>query len=143
VSPVRISHIESALAGVSEEWLRRLAANYVCSDDELIDALVALATGLRSKLDALATVTANPECREAGLWESAASRVVTWRLPVGARDLVRQPPLPLPLLEDHRSRDQESAAEFRVRGGVFHIPDDFVEEHVAEGYPLGRARAGD
>lgn len=44
VSPVQISHIESALAGVSEERLRRLAANYTCSDVELIDALVAMAT---------------------------------------------------------------------------------------------------
>ncbi|MFJ2760679.1 DUF5753 domain-containing protein [Streptomyces prasinus] len=45
VSPVQISHIESALAGVSEERLRRLAANYSCMDVELIDALAAMATG--------------------------------------------------------------------------------------------------
>ncbi|MER6629352.1 helix-turn-helix transcriptional regulator [Streptomyces sp. NPDC000987] len=44
VSPVQISHIESALAGVSEERLRRLAANYACADAELVDALVAMAT---------------------------------------------------------------------------------------------------
>ncbi|MEU0742582.1 DUF5753 domain-containing protein [Streptomyces sp. NPDC006134] len=44
VSPVQISHIESALAGVSEERLRRLAANYACTDAELIDALVRMAT---------------------------------------------------------------------------------------------------
>lgn len=44
VSPVQISHIESALAGVSEERLRRLAANYACSDAELVDALVTMAT---------------------------------------------------------------------------------------------------
>ncbi|MFF8030957.1 DUF5753 domain-containing protein [Streptomyces sp. NPDC016626] len=44
VSPVQISHIESALAGVSEERLRRLAANYTCHDAELIDALVVMAT---------------------------------------------------------------------------------------------------
>ncbi|MEU1048455.1 helix-turn-helix transcriptional regulator [Streptomyces sp. NPDC005897] len=44
VSPVQISHIESALAGVSEERLRRLAANYACSDGELIDALSTMAT---------------------------------------------------------------------------------------------------
>ncbi|MGP3735240.1 DUF5753 domain-containing protein [Streptomyces sp. GDS52] len=44
VSPVQISHIESALAGVSEERLRRLAANYACPDVELIDALVSMAT---------------------------------------------------------------------------------------------------
>ncbi|WP_449342042.1 helix-turn-helix domain-containing protein, partial [Streptomyces aurantiogriseus] len=41
---VQMSHIESGLAGVSEERLRRLAANYACSDGEFIDALVALAT---------------------------------------------------------------------------------------------------
>ncbi len=44
VSPVQISHIEYASAGVSEERLRRLAANYTCSDGALIDALVAMAT---------------------------------------------------------------------------------------------------
>ncbi|MFB6787450.1 DUF5753 domain-containing protein [Streptomyces olivaceus] len=44
VSPVQISHIESALAGVSEERLRRLAANYACADGELIDALATMAT---------------------------------------------------------------------------------------------------
>ncbi|GGN83431.1 transcriptional regulator [Streptomyces albiflavescens] len=44
VSPVQISHIESALAGVSEARLRRLASHYSCTDGEFIDALVALAT---------------------------------------------------------------------------------------------------
>lgn len=44
VSPVQISHIESALAGVSEERLRRMAANYACTDTDLIDALAAMAT---------------------------------------------------------------------------------------------------
>ncbi|MFF4805448.1 helix-turn-helix transcriptional regulator [Streptomyces sp. NPDC001351] len=44
VSPAQITHIESALAGVSEKRLRLLAANYSCPDDELIDALVAMAT---------------------------------------------------------------------------------------------------
>lgn len=44
VSPAQITHIESALAGVSEERLRRLAANYACSDREFIDALVTMAT---------------------------------------------------------------------------------------------------
>lgn len=44
VSPVQISHIESALAGVSEERLRRLAVNYACTDADLIDALVCMAT---------------------------------------------------------------------------------------------------
>ncbi|WP_328358741.1 helix-turn-helix domain-containing protein [Streptomyces sp. NBC_00445] len=41
---VQISHIESALAGVSEQRLRRLAAHYVCTDEALIGALVAMAT---------------------------------------------------------------------------------------------------
>jgi len=45
VNSVQMSHIESGLSGVSEERLRRLAANYVCSDAQLIDALVAMATG--------------------------------------------------------------------------------------------------
>ncbi|MEV7686283.1 helix-turn-helix transcriptional regulator [Streptomyces bungoensis] len=44
VSAPQITHIESALAGVSEKRLRRLASNYSCTDEKLIDALVALAT---------------------------------------------------------------------------------------------------
>ncbi|MFF2199376.1 DUF5753 domain-containing protein [Streptomyces sp. NPDC058145] len=44
VSHVQISHIESGLTGVSEERLRRLAANYACSDESLIQALAAMAT---------------------------------------------------------------------------------------------------
>ncbi|MHB9864419.1 helix-turn-helix domain-containing protein [Streptomyces sp. YIM S03343] len=44
VSHVQISHIESGLTGVSEERLHRLAANYACTDAELIHALVAMAT---------------------------------------------------------------------------------------------------
>ncbi|MGX4690365.1 helix-turn-helix domain-containing protein [Streptomyces sp. JNUCC 63] len=44
VSPAQISQIEAALAGVSEKRLRRLAAHYACTDEELIDALVAMAT---------------------------------------------------------------------------------------------------
>lgn len=44
VSPTQITHIESALAGVSEKRLRRLASHYACTDDEFIDALVAMAT---------------------------------------------------------------------------------------------------
>ncbi|GAB7103157.1 transcriptional regulator WhiJ [Streptomyces phaeofaciens JCM 4814] len=44
VSSVQVSQIESGVAGVSEERLRRLAANYCCFDAELIDALVAMAT---------------------------------------------------------------------------------------------------
>lgn len=44
VSPAQITHIESALAGVSEKRLRRLASHYACTDDEFINALVAMAT---------------------------------------------------------------------------------------------------
>lgn len=44
VSPAQITHIESALAGVSEKRLRRLASQYACTDGEFIDALVAMAT---------------------------------------------------------------------------------------------------
>ncbi|MCD7441362.1 helix-turn-helix transcriptional regulator [Streptomyces lincolnensis] len=44
VSSAQINQIESALTGVSEKRLRRLAANYACSDEELIAALVAMAT---------------------------------------------------------------------------------------------------
>ncbi|MEU8973618.1 helix-turn-helix transcriptional regulator [Streptomyces monashensis] len=44
VAPAQITHIESALAGVSEQRLRRLAAHYACTDEEFIDSLVAMAT---------------------------------------------------------------------------------------------------
>ncbi|MGW0826470.1 helix-turn-helix domain-containing protein [Streptomyces sp. NPDC002845] len=44
VSSTQINQIESGLSGVSEKRLRRLAANYACSDDKLIDALVTMAT---------------------------------------------------------------------------------------------------
>ncbi|UXY29341.1 helix-turn-helix domain-containing protein [Streptomyces sp. HUAS TT20] len=44
VNPVQISHIESGLSGVSEKRLRRLASHYACTDNEFIDALVAMAT---------------------------------------------------------------------------------------------------
>ncbi|WP_369391666.1 helix-turn-helix domain-containing protein [Streptomyces sp. CG1] len=40
----RVSQIESGLAGVSEARVRQLAAHYSCTDDELITALVAMAT---------------------------------------------------------------------------------------------------
>ncbi|MFF3376517.1 helix-turn-helix domain-containing protein [Streptomyces sp. NPDC002680] len=43
VSSAQISQIESGLTGVSEKRLRHLAANYACTDGELIDALVAMA----------------------------------------------------------------------------------------------------
>ena len=44
VSPAQITHIESALAGVSEQRLRRLASHYACTDEEFVDALAAMAT---------------------------------------------------------------------------------------------------
>ncbi|MEU0601881.1 helix-turn-helix transcriptional regulator [Streptomyces sp. NPDC006393] len=44
VNSVQMSQIESAVSGVSEERLRRLAAHYACTDDALIDALAAMAT---------------------------------------------------------------------------------------------------
>ncbi|MFJ8540741.1 helix-turn-helix domain-containing protein [Streptomyces sp. NPDC093586] len=44
VSSAQISQIEAGLAGVSEKRLRRLAAQYMCSDEALIEALVAMAT---------------------------------------------------------------------------------------------------
>ncbi|MCF3133232.1 helix-turn-helix domain-containing protein [Streptomyces olivochromogenes] len=44
VSAPQITHIESALAGVSEKRLRRLASHYACTDGEFVDALAAVAT---------------------------------------------------------------------------------------------------
>ncbi|GHH12723.1 helix-turn-helix domain-containing protein [Streptomyces lanatus] len=44
VNSSQINHIESGLTGVSEERLRRLAANYACTSEELISALVGMAT---------------------------------------------------------------------------------------------------
>ncbi|MFF1380668.1 helix-turn-helix domain-containing protein [Streptomyces sp. NPDC058308] len=41
---VQMSQIESGVAGVSEERVRRLAAHYACADADLIDALVSMAT---------------------------------------------------------------------------------------------------
>ncbi|MGW2381479.1 helix-turn-helix domain-containing protein [Streptomyces sp. NPDC001658] len=43
VSSAQISQIEAGLAGVSEKRLRTLAANYSCTNDEFIDALVSWA----------------------------------------------------------------------------------------------------
>ncbi|MET9561448.1 helix-turn-helix domain-containing protein [Streptomyces tauricus] len=40
----RLSQIESGVVGMSENTVRRLAANYSCADKQLIDALVAMAT---------------------------------------------------------------------------------------------------
>ncbi|MER6033491.1 helix-turn-helix transcriptional regulator [Streptomyces sp. NPDC101169] len=44
VNSVQMSQMESGIAGVSEQRVRRLAANYACSDEALIDALAAMAT---------------------------------------------------------------------------------------------------
>jgi transcriptional regulator with XRE-family HTH domain len=38
----QMSHIEAGIAGVSEARIRRLAAHYACTDEALIDALVAM-----------------------------------------------------------------------------------------------------
>ena len=40
----QMSHMELGIAAVSAERVRRLAAHYACTDTELIDALVAMAT---------------------------------------------------------------------------------------------------
>ncbi|MBL1081235.1 helix-turn-helix transcriptional regulator [Streptomyces actinomycinicus] len=40
----QMSQIEAGTAGVSEERVRRLAAQYSCTDDALVDALIAMAT---------------------------------------------------------------------------------------------------
>ncbi|MEV0485958.1 helix-turn-helix transcriptional regulator [Streptomyces sp. NPDC050508] len=42
--PARLSQIESGVVGMSESTVRRLAANYACMDQELTEALVAMAT---------------------------------------------------------------------------------------------------
>ncbi|MCP3765391.1 helix-turn-helix domain-containing protein [Streptomyces sp. MAR25Y5] len=44
VNSVQMSQIESGIAGVSEERLRRLVAHYACDDEALIAALVVMAT---------------------------------------------------------------------------------------------------
>ncbi|MFJ8110213.1 helix-turn-helix domain-containing protein [Streptomyces sp. NPDC096132] len=41
---VQMSQIESGVAGVSAERVRRLAAHYACTDEALIEALVSMAT---------------------------------------------------------------------------------------------------
>ncbi|WP_328285664.1 helix-turn-helix domain-containing protein [Streptomyces sp. GQFP] len=41
---VQMSQIESGVVGVSAERIRRLAANYACTDEALIEALAAMAT---------------------------------------------------------------------------------------------------
>ncbi|MFF3914871.1 helix-turn-helix domain-containing protein [Streptomyces sp. NPDC001852] len=44
VNSVQISQIEAGTSGVSEQRLRRMAANYACVECEFIDGLVAIAT---------------------------------------------------------------------------------------------------
>lgn len=44
VTPAQMSQFEAGNAGVSGERARRLAAHYACTDNELIDALVEIAT---------------------------------------------------------------------------------------------------
>ncbi|MFH9570081.1 helix-turn-helix transcriptional regulator [Streptomyces sp. NPDC017454] len=44
INSVQISQIEAGTTGVSEQRLRRLAAHYACTDEDLISALVAMAT---------------------------------------------------------------------------------------------------
>ncbi|AOR32281.1 transcriptional regulator [Streptomyces fodineus] len=44
VDSVQISQIESGVAGVSAERVRRLAARYACTDKALVDALATMAT---------------------------------------------------------------------------------------------------
>src|SRR3954469_25321697 len=68
VSSAQISQIEKALAGVSEKRLRAMAANYACSDSQLIDALVTMASD-----------------RTHGWWEEYQER-----LPTRCRDLARR-----------------------------------------------------
>ncbi|MGW3496147.1 helix-turn-helix domain-containing protein [Streptomyces sp. NPDC001020] len=70
---VQMSHIESGIAGVSEERVRRLAAHYSCTDEGLLSALVAMATE-----------------RTRGWWDEY-------------RDLLPQPFLDLAELEHHAS----------------------------------------
>ncbi|MEU3093862.1 helix-turn-helix transcriptional regulator [Streptomyces sp. NPDC006967] len=45
VNSVQMSQMESGIAGVSEERLRRLGAHYACSDSELLSALVVMTAG--------------------------------------------------------------------------------------------------
>ncbi|MEU9453618.1 helix-turn-helix transcriptional regulator [Streptomyces sp. NPDC048277] len=61
----QMSHLETGLAGVSEERLRRLVSHYACLDTEFVDALVAMATD-----------------RTRGWWEE-----YRWKLPTSFLDL--------------------------------------------------------
>lgn len=62
----RLSQIESGVGGVSEDTVRRVAANYSCADAELIEALVAMATD-----------------RSRGWWEEYRGKlpIRSWTLP--------------------------------------------------------------
>ncbi|MFI2761699.1 helix-turn-helix domain-containing protein [Streptomyces echinatus] len=71
VNSVQISQIEAGTSGVSEQRLRRMAGNYACPDNELIDALAAVASD-----------------RTQGWWEEYRGRLPT-------------PFLDLPELEHH------------------------------------------
>ncbi|MFL4906593.1 helix-turn-helix domain-containing protein [Streptomyces sp. MMS24-I2-30] len=73
VNSVQISQIESGTSGVSEERLRRMAANYACVDEEFISALAGIATD-----------------RTQGWWEQY-------------RGLLATPFMDLPELEHHAS----------------------------------------
>ncbi|MGW2957523.1 helix-turn-helix domain-containing protein [Streptomyces sp. NPDC001220] len=73
VNSVQMSQMESGIAGVSEQRVRRLAANYACTDSELIGALAAMAAD-----------------RTRGWWEEY-------------RDLLPRPFMDLPELEHHAS----------------------------------------
>ncbi|MFJ9564322.1 helix-turn-helix domain-containing protein [Streptomyces fuscichromogenes] len=79
VNSVQMSQMESGIAGVSEQRVRRLAANYACTEQELIGALVVMATD-----------------RTRGWWEEY-------------RNLLPAPFMDLPELEHHASyrRDVE------------------------------------
>ncbi|MFI2791215.1 helix-turn-helix domain-containing protein, partial [Kitasatospora sp. NPDC018614] len=48
VNSAQMSQIESGASGVSEERVRRMAANYACDDTELIAALVEM-TAVRTR----------------------------------------------------------------------------------------------
>ncbi|MFG3011213.1 helix-turn-helix domain-containing protein [Streptomyces cinerochromogenes] len=74
VNSVQISQIESGTSGVSEQRLRRMAANYACHDEQLIEALVTIASD-----------------RTQGWWEEYRGRLPT-------------PFLDLPELEHHATR---------------------------------------
>ncbi|MFB6956445.1 helix-turn-helix domain-containing protein [Streptomyces sp. NPDC056309] len=44
VNSVQISQIESGVSGVSEQRLRRMTANYACTEEKFVDALAAMVT---------------------------------------------------------------------------------------------------